>query len=295
MDFMLEQTTHLQTFLAEQSRLRRLAYRMLGDITSADDAVQDAYLRWHGMALSEIVNPQAWLVTTVSRLCLDHLRARQPDRLDYYGEWLPTPVDGDVALGADPAYGLERASDISLALLVLLEQLSAEERVAFIMQEVFDHDYRMIAQVMDRSEAACRQLVRRARQRLVARQQRFQADPGQRRAVLAGFVAALAQGDLKALLATLSPEVELRSDGGGVVKAASKPVFGSRAVSRLLLGIRRVIPPTIRFSPAWINEEPALVGRCADHVSHVLSFAIDERGIGGIYLINNPAKLVGVR
>ncbi|WP_171014147.1 RNA polymerase sigma factor SigJ [Chitinivorax sp. B] len=287
-------TAHLQAFMAQRPMLRRLAYRMLGDIALADDAVQDAYLRWHDIPLSTIDNPQAWLVTTVSRLCLDRLRASRAAREQYHGEWLPTPVVEEADAGLDPLQALQTGSAISLALMTLLEQLSPDERVAFIMQEVFDHDYSTIANVLGKTEAACRQLVRRAKQRLSDGQARFQAQPARKQALLGAFLGALAQGSLNELLATLAPDVALRSDGGGVVKAASKPVFGPRAVSRLLLGIRRVLPENDQVGIEVVNGEPVLVGRQGTAIRFVLALAFDEAGISGLYLVNNPAKLTGL-
>ncbi|MEW9899110.1 RNA polymerase sigma factor SigJ [Chitinivorax sp. PXF-14] len=279
-----------ERFMRHRPMLRRLAYRMLGEPGQADDMVQEAWLRWHGADLAAIANDQAWLVTTLSRLCLDRLRELKRERERYVGPWLPEPSD-EADSAADPAQVLARGSDIGMALLLLLEQLSPEERVAFLMQQVFEHDYRHIAAVLGKREAACRQLVSRARKQLAAGQGVRETDGAVRAYLLAAFVGALASGDISALLATLAPDVVLISDGGGHVSAASKPVYGQRAVSRLLHGLARLQAATAQVEMRIVNGEPALVGLRDGLVYFVMAFDIGTSGLRRILTLNNPFRL----
>ena len=277
-------------FVAAQSRLKRLAYKMLGSVSLAEEAVQETYLRWHTVDLATLESPQAWLVTVLSRHCIDLLRAAKRERETYPGPWLPEPVPTG-ADDNDPAKLAERWSDVSMALLVLLEKLSPDERVAFLLQEVFDNDYRVLARLLGRSEAACRQLVHRARDRLAAGPGRYSVDAGQRAALLQKFVHAGVTGNLDELLATLAPDVVLYSDGGGIVKSASKPLSGVRAVSRFLAGIGAQQPADAKLRVEEINGELGLVGYRGDgQVYFVMAFALRPEGIGEIYLLNNPQK-----
>ncbi len=282
------------TFLQQQRMLRRLAYRMLGSVSLAEDAVQETWLRWHAIDPACIDVPQAWLVTTLSRICIDELRSARHQRELYASPWLPEPLASDDC--ANPATAAERHSDISMAFLLLLERLSPEERVAFLLQEIFDNDYRNIARIMDKSEAACRQLVHRARERLRQDKPRFQADATRRQELLQLFAGALFSSDARALLSALAPDVTLISDGGGKVKAASKPVHGSRVVSRLLLGTRKLQAADSYILFQEINGEPGIAGYHVDGTLYfVMQFAVDQQnGICGVYIVNNPDKLAAM-
>ena len=283
------------TFLQQQRMLRRLAYRMLGSVSLAEDAVQETWLRWHAIDPACIDVPQAWLVTTLSRICIDELRSARHQRELYASPWLPEPVASDDA--ADPGAAAERHSNISMAFLLLLERLSPEERVAFLLQEIFDNDYRNIARIMNKSEAACRQLVHRARERLRQDKPRFQADATRRQELLQLFAGALFSSDAHALLSALAPDVTLISDGGGKVKAASKPVHGPRAVSRLLLGTRKLQAADSYILFREINGEPGIAGYHSDGtLFFIMQIAADQQGgIDGIYIVNNPDKLAAMQ
>ena len=282
-------------FLQQQRMLRRLAYRMLGSVSQAEDAVQETWLRWHAIDPASIDVPQAWLVTTLSRICIDELRSAKHQRELYASPWLPEPLASDDS--SDPGMAAERHSDISMAFLLLLERLTPEERVAFLLQEIFDNDYRNIAQIMDKSEPACRQLVHRARQRLRQDKPRFQADATRRQELLQLFAGALFSSDARALLSALAPDVTLISDGGGKVKAASKPVHGPRAVSRLLLGTRKLQAADSYILFREINGEPGIAGYHSDGtLFFIMQIAADQQGgIDGIYIVNNPDKLAAMQ
>ncbi|MGA1836907.1 RNA polymerase sigma factor SigJ [Herbiconiux sp. 11R-BC] len=245
----------LDDFQRERPRLTGIAFRMLGTLADAEDAVQESYLRWHGLGEAEragIVSPAAWLTRVVSRICLDLLGSARARRERYVGEWLPEPVPvgpgggmfaaagASVAL-ADPLERVALDESVSTALLVVLESLTPAERVVFVLHEVFAVPFGEIAEVVGRSSDACRQLATSARRHV--REGRATAAPAaQHDEVVRAFVAAAGGGDLAALLALLDPSVELRSDGGGFVSAARKPVVGALNVARFLLGIAEKNP-----------------------------------------------------
>ena len=286
--------TATDVFLQHQNMLRRLAYRMLGSVSLAEDAVQETWLRWHNIDHATVDSARAWLITALSRICIDELRSAKHQRELYASPWLPEPVASDDA--ADPGAAAERHSNISMAFLLLLERLAPEERVAFLLQEIFDNDYRSVAQIMNKSEAACRQLVHRARQRLQQDKPRFIADSSRRQELLQLFAGALFSSDARALLSALAPDVTLISDGGGKVKAASKPVHGTRAVSRLLLGTRKLQAADSYILFQEINGEPGIAGYHGDGTLYfVMQFAVDQQnGICGVYIVNNPDKLAAM-
>jgi len=279
-----------EIFLLYRAQLRRLAYKMLGCAGLADEMVQETWLRWHQTDISRIESAKAWLITTLSRLCIDELRKLKRIKELYYGSWLPEPFFSE--LETDPADTTARAVDISMALMVILEQLTPEERIAFVLQDVFDHDYRAMAAIMDRTEASCRQLVHRARKKLAEGKPRYQVAEEVKSELLAKFATACLTGNIQELLSALAPEVCLISDGGGKIKAASKPVHGPRAVSRLVMGIRKIQPAGFYVMPASINDSLALAGYLADgQLYFTIRIEISPHGLSTIYLQNNPDKM----
>lgn len=269
-------------FLQHRGRLRGIAYRMLGSSMDADDMLQDAYLRWHHVDPERIHSPEAWLVTTVTRLCIDRLRSAQTERAAYTGPWLPEPIS------TDPA---ELASDLSVALLVVLERLAPEERAAFLLHDVFDMEHREIAPVLGRSEAACRQIVHRARERVQRHRPRFEVNEEARRHLLDRFLAALRAQDHSALLRLFAPDATWTADGGGKVKAARKVVRGTELVSRFALGIwrRYLADKTARLMS--VNGENALVVYDGHKPCCVFTFEATGTRIHAVYAIVNPDKL----
>src|SRR5215469_752689 len=222
-------------FERHRPRLFGIAYRMLGSRTDAEDVLQDAYLRWHRGASEDLRSPEAWLVTTVTRLCIDRLRAARTERERYVGPWLPEPLIGDTAPAADAR--AELSSSLSIAFLVVLEQLEPDERAAFLLHEVFDTDYAEIAEILGKSEAACRQMVSRARKRVHEQRPRAQVSDAARRSLLERFAQAIQAQDKTALLELIAETATWTSDGGGKTRAALKVIRGRERVVRFVLGV----------------------------------------------------------
>ncbi|MEZ4407441.1 MAG: RNA polymerase sigma factor SigJ [Polyangiales bacterium] len=238
--------------------LMGLAYRMLGTVAEAEDAVHEAFLRAEKTDLEGVGSPRAWLATVVTRVCVDVLRSARARRETYVGEWLPEPVRTDVVGAplrpADPA----DAETLSIAFLVLLERLSPLERAAFLLHEVFDYTHGEVAEALGRDEPAVRQLVRRAREHVREGRPRFDADPERNRETVSRFVAALGRGDIAAVESMLARDVVARSDGGGKVAAATRAVQGADKVARFLVGLGRKAGPSIRYELVEVNGGVAL-------------------------------------
>lgn len=254
--------------------------------------VQDAWLRWAGADTTVIADPEAWLVTATTRLGLDRLRAATRQRLDYVGPWLPEPLQVALELPTEPAPDQVHAlaEDVSLAFLTLLEQLGPEERAAFLLKDVFDHDYRDIAPLLGHSEANCRQLVHRARQRLQAGRPRFTADGSQHRQLLARFMDASQRGDSEAIQALLHANARLVSDGGGVVTAAIRPLLGAERIGRLFWAIAR----RGGMQPAQlgsVNGEPAILRFDGGRLHSITTIEVIDGRIATVYSLLNPNKL----
>ena len=281
-------------FQTHRPRLMALAYRLLGSRSDAEDVVQDAWLRWSGADPAAVRDPEAWLVTTTTRLGLDRLRAARRERVHYVGPWLAEPLEISLAAepASDPAVAHARADEVSVAFLTLLEQLGPEERATFLLKEAFDHDYRQIAALLGLSEANCRQLVHRAKQRLQAGRPRFNADTGQHRQLLARFMDATQRGDSEAIQALLHANARLVSDGGGVVTAAVRPLLGAERIGRLFWAIaRRGLGHTAQLG--WVNGEPAILRFLGDQLHSVTTIEVAEGRIANVYSVLNPEKLRG--
>ncbi|WP_256643008.1 RNA polymerase sigma-70 factor [Stenotrophomonas sp. 9(2022)] len=281
-------------FQTHRPRLMALAYRLLGSRSDAEDVVQDAWLRWSGADPAAVRDPEAWLVTTTTRLGLDRLRAARRERVHYVGPWLAEPLEISLAAepASDPAVAHARADEVSVAFLTLLEQLGPEERAAFLLKEAFDHDYRQIAALLGLSEANCRQLVHRAKQRLQAGRPRFNADTCQHRQLLARFMDATQRGDSEAIQALLHANARLVSDGGGVVTAAVRPLLGAERIGRLFWAIaRRGLGHTAQLG--WVNGEPAILRFLGDQLHSVTTIEVAEGRIANVYSVLNPEKLRG--
>jgi RNA polymerase sigma-70 factor (ECF subfamily) len=278
-------------FEPHRARLRGIAYRMLASRADADDVVQDAYLRWHGVAADEIRSPEAWLVTTVTRLCIDRLRAARTEREAYVGPWLPEPIVED----AEPAdSATELASSLSVAFLAVLERLAPEERAAFLLHDVFDTDYGEIARILGKSEAACRQIVSRARKRVRSDQPRVQVPETARRALLNKFVAAVLSQDKTALLQLLSADVTWTSDGGGKAKAARKVVHGADHVARFIDGVIGRYADAWEMRPVTVNGQAGLAMYGLGRLVSIITVNTDGARILGFYCVLNPDKLKGL-
>jgi RNA polymerase sigma-70 factor (ECF subfamily) len=281
--------TRTQTFEQHRARLSGIAYRMLGSRADAEDIVQDAYLRWRCASPEELRSAEAWLVTTVTRLCIDRLRQARVEREAYVGPWLPEPIVSAVAPAADAQS--ELASSLSVAFLVVLERLAPEERAAFLLHEVFDSEYGEIAQILGKSEAACRQLVSRARRRVREDRPRVEVSSDARKQLLNRFVQAVMNRDKASLLSVLSKDATWTSDGGGKAKAAHKVVHGSDRVARFALGVLGRNSYRIHFREVTVNEEAGLAIYSHGQLIAVLSIQTDGARIMGVYSVLNPDKL----
>jgi RNA polymerase sigma-70 factor (ECF subfamily) len=285
-------------FEAHRGYLTAVAYRMLGTLADAEDAVQEAYLRFARADLDEIREPRGWLTTAISRICLDHLGSARVRREQYVGPWLPEPLVGsDVGLGMAPLTPEDRITldeSVSMAMLVVLESLSPTERTAFVLHDVLSLPYEEVANTVGRSEAACRQLISRAREHVREKAPRFTVDARQQNAVVEAFLAACADGRVDTLVEVLAPEVVLRSDGGGLVSGvARRPVVGAENVARLLLGVaaKHAAFPWMRR----VNGATGLVFESEDGVAGVMAFTVHSGRIAEIDFVVNPEKLSRVR
>src|SRR5512146_1888353 len=248
-----------EEFERHRPRLFGIAYRMLGSRTDAEDVLQDAYLRWYRGTPQALRSPEAWLVTTVTRLCIDRLRAARAERERYVGPWLPEPLIGDTAPAADAR--AELSSSLSIAFLVVLEQLQPDERAAFLLHEVFDTDYTEIAEILGKSEAACRQIVSRARKRVRGQKPRAQVSDSARRSVLERFAHAIQMQDKAALLELVAEKASWTSDGGGRAPAARKIIRGRERLVRFVLAVLGRHANRFAFELIAVNGEPALAIR----------------------------------
>jgi RNA polymerase sigma-70 factor (ECF subfamily) len=289
--------TSTDAFARLRPRLFGVAYRMLGTIGDAEDVLQDAYLRWHRLdpaARDEVANTSAYLVRLVTRLCLDVLKSAHARRIDYVGPWLPEPLVDDAVdhLTHDPAGAQALADDLSIAFLVLLERLTPAERAVLLLRESFDFGYRDIARVVGKTEANCRQIERRARQRLAegGRAPR-PADRETHERLLGRFLRATRDGDLDGLLAVLATDVVSYADGGGRVTAARRPVVGAAHVARFLLGLRRLASADVELRPGLVNGSPGLLTYRAGRLHNVVSVHVEDDRIRRIFIVVNPDKL----
>jgi RNA polymerase sigma-70 factor (ECF subfamily) len=275
-------------FEALRGRLFGLAYRMLGSRADAEDIVQEAYVRWHEVAHDRIENAEAWLVTTTSRLAIDRLRRLKTEREAYVGQWLPEPIVAQ----PPPDRDLDLASDLSIAFLTLLERLAPDERAAFLLHDVFDVGYGEIASVLERSEAACRQIVHRARQRVRGDRKRFEATESAKATLLQRFMTAMEARDEQALLALFAPDATWTADGGGKAGAAPLPIVGADRIARLVLGLREKFWAVNRtVEVATVNGETGLCIRDGHRLTATLSIATDGERILDVYAVVNPDKL----
>ena len=286
----------LDDFEQQRAYLFAIAYRMTGSVMEAEDILHDAYLRYRAVPREAVQSPRALLATIVTRLCLNHMQSARVRRERYPGPWLPEPLPTD-PLADDPAFGdpahmVEQQESVSMAFLVLLEALTPAERAVFLLREVFDYDYAEIADVVEKSEAACRQLFHRARQHINAHRPRFTVAPAQHEAMLNRFLLAVTAGELEPLEQLLAEEVVFQGDGGGKVRgAALRPVHGRAAVARLALGIFKRRPPQTQVTVEPFNGRAAMVTRIQGVIFAVTLLEIVGEEILAIRNVANPDKL----
>jgi RNA polymerase sigma-70 factor, ECF subfamily len=286
-----EEETLAREFEELRPQLVGAAYRILGSVADAEDAVQETWLRWAAANRDEVRDPRAYLLTAATRQALNRVRQQQHRREDYVGPWLPEPVATD----RGPAESVELADSVSMAMLVVLESLSPLERAAFVLHDVFGLSFAEVASTLDRSESAVRQLANRARGHVHSRRPDV-VDRKRHEAVLDQFATTLMSGDMDAFMALLAPDVVLVSDGGGVKRAALRPIHGPEKIVRWLLGVlnRPDYEGETRVEMTRLNDETAVLLYAAGELDTVAYFTVEDRGITAIYFIRNPYKLTHV-
>jgi len=272
-------------------QLLRLAYSQLGSLSEAEDVVQEAWLRLQRTDQEAIDDLRAWLTTVVGRLSLDAMRSARVRREQYIGPWLPDPLVETPSSEPDPADRVTLDESVSHALLVVLESLSPAERTAFVLHDVFGFAFEEVGVIVGRSPASTRQLASRARRHVEEQRPRYPASLDQQRSVVAAFTAAVGDGDLDGLLALLDPDVVLRSDGGGLVNAARKPILGADRVGRSLLAFARKGRGSSQVRFVDVNGMPGLLIAEASGILTVTAFTIDGGRIVALDVVRNPEKL----
>lgn len=283
----------------EQHRrlLTGVAYRVLGSVTDAEDVVQETWLRWSAADRADVRDPRAFLVTTTSRLALNALRARRNRRESYAGPWLPEPIrtrDDEPAAGTgDPAEPVLLAESVALAFLVVLESLTPLERVVFVLHDLFDFDHAEVARALERSEPAVRQLASRARQHVRERRPRQITDPAEHGRVTAAFMDAAVNGDVQALLDVLAPDVVLITDGGGLAKAARRPIHGADKAARFVAAISHEVTG-VRWTLASLNGRRGVLVHLGEQLIATVDLDTAEGRVNAVRVQLNPDKLAGV-
>ncbi|HVJ60354.1 MAG TPA: RNA polymerase sigma-70 factor [Burkholderiaceae bacterium] len=273
-------------------RLHGIAYRMLGSTAEAEEVVQDAWLRWHASDQSGITSAEAWLVTITTRIAIDRLRAAKVERAHYVGFWLPEPQLADAS--HSPEQLLERADDLSVAFLTLLERLAPEARAAFLMREVFDADYDEVARTLGKSEAACRQMVSRAKAQLREARPRYTVAPEAHLHVMRQFADALAKGDFALLKTMLAEDAELIGDGGGKVPSFGQPLLGGPRIAQLFYAANLRFKQALRIELAVINGQWGVLRFIDGALESAQSYETDGTRIVRIHVQRNPDKLVRI-
>ncbi|EGK70176.1 MAG: sigma-70 family RNA polymerase sigma factor [Methyloversatilis sp.] len=282
-------TNVAHTFDQHRQRLTGIAYRMLGSRADADDVLQDAWLRWHESAPDDLRSAEAWLVTTVTRLSLDRLRARKAETRHYVGPWLPEPLDA--ADPITPESRLELADNLSIAFIAVLERLTPDERAAFLLREVFDYDYPEVAKMLERNEAACRQLVHRAKARVGEDRPRFTVDRAAHLRVLRAFMAAAQSGRRDDIESLLAEDAIAVSDGGGKTWATIKPLQGAARIAWLYYAVARNPDIRLEWREGIVNGEPAILRFREGALHSTLSIVTDGERVVALYGVLNPDKL----
>lgn len=280
----------IETFKEHRPMLFGIAYRMLGRVSEAEDAVQEIWLRWQKQDEAAILSPRAWLTSAITRYCIDELRTARRQREDYYGIWLPEPlVESDAG---DPARLSEMTDSMTMAFMVMLETLNPVERAVFLLHEVFDYDYADTAAMVGKSEANCRQIIRRSKAHLLAKPQPEPQPPNdQARRVVEQFALATTTGQIDKLLDLLMEDVTVYNDGGGKVRAAGLPITNADRVSRFFIGIRRNLPADMVLRFTTVNGLPGILLTSGGAIFGAYSFELVGERVKTVYGIWNPEKL----
>lgn len=278
------------TFVAHRNLLFTVAYEMLGSAADAEDVLQETWLRWVKVDLEQVRDQRAYLVRIVTRQSLNRLRTLQRRKETYVGPWLPEPL----LTTPDVSENVELAESLSMALMLVLETLSPIERAVFVLREAFDVGYDEIADAVDKSPAAVRQIAHRARQHVDARRPRETVSASETRSVLESFQHALETGELQGFMDVLAPDVVLLSDGGGLKQAAVRPIIGAEKIVRFILGGTGKANATVTVEPSTLNGNPALVMRLDGEIDGIMAVSIEGSLITGMYYVRNPEKLTRV-
>lgn len=284
--------TDLDTFTALRPRLYAIAYRMLGTRADSEDILQDAWLRFQRSDHAALKSAEAWLVTIVTRLAIDRLRAAKTEREKYVGWWLPEPLVEKEE--HTPEAAAELASELSIALMWVLERLAPEERAAFLLRQVFEHDYAEIAALLGKNEASCRQMVHRASQRVQQEQPRFAVSKEEHRRLLANFMQAARGGERETMQALLADDVMLVSDGGGKVPSFPIILRGMDRIAKLYAHATKKFNDQLSYRMATINGEPGLLRYIDGQLESAQAFVTDGTRITAIYIVRNPDKLAEI-
>ncbi len=282
-------STHLDIFRTLRPQLMGIAYRMLGTRADAEDVLHDAWLKWQATDPSEVRSPEAWLKTATTRLAIDRLRRAKVEREHYPGPWLPEPLSQ--ADMSSPEIELERDDDVSIAFLTLLEALSPEERAVFVLHDILDDDYADIAETLGKSQAACRQMVHRARERLTSRRQRYLVDEETKKRMLERFLVAANRGDRDEIIALFASDAVMMSDGGGKALAVRRPLIGAERIAWLWFAIARRGHLRAARRIVTVNGEPAIASFYEGRLHSVATIETDGERIQRFYTIANPDKL----
>ncbi|AGB21095.1 RNA polymerase sigma-70 factor, TIGR02957 family [Mycobacterium sp. JS623] len=280
-----------EAFLAHRNLLFTAAYELLGSAADAEDVLQETWLRWVDVDLDTVRDQRAYLVRIATRQALGRLRTLGRRKESYVGPWLPEPL----LTTADVAEDVALADSVSMAMLLVLETLTPTERAVFLLRDVFALEYDEIADAVDKTPAAVRQIAHRARSHVAARRPRGVVSPEETRDALEAFQRAIETGDLQSLVDALAPDVVMLSDGGGVKQALLQPITGARRVARVLgLGLPRIVGE-VSVEPVQINGGPALILRIDGEIDSVVAARIDDNRITGLYIVRNPEKLSRVQ
>ena len=280
------------TFNRLRPRLQGLAYRMLGTSAEAEEVVQDAWLRWHESPHAEIDSAEAWLVTVTTRLAIDRLRSAKVQREHYVGTWLPEPLLSDAPV--TPEQLLERADDISVAFLTLLERLAPEARAAFLLREVFDADYGEVAEALGKTESACRQIVHRAKAQLQDERPRHAVPREDQLRLLRGFADAASSGQFATLKSLLAEDAQLVGDGGGIVPSFGVPLVGNQRIAQLYLATHLKYGDAVRFEVVVLNGRWGVLRFIGNTLESAQSFETDGQRILTLHVQRNPEKLARI-
>ncbi|NEC84416.1 RNA polymerase sigma-70 factor [Streptomyces sp. SID12501] len=276
-----------ETFVAHRNLLFTVAYEMLGSAADAEDVLQETWLRWVEVDLTQVRDQRAYLVRITTRQALNRLRTMSRRKEAYVGSWLPEPL----LTAPDVAEDVELAESISMALMLVLETLSPTERAVFVLREVFDTGYDEIATAVDKSPAAVRQIAHRARRHVDARRPRQTVSPAESRAVLESFQRVLETGDPQTLLDVLAPDVVLVNDGGGIKQSALRPITGAEKVARFLVGVLGKNKSPITVAPTMVNGGLALVVHLDGELDGIMAMRVEDALVTGLYYVRNPEKL----